>query len=158
MAIDLVLDFLQNFPSRVCKCQNDVNHCSSGIFFHIPDVVLASLIHKLYLVFADSDIFATGLFFCMLSLISVRTVPPPLSFSLGRVTSFSWQVLVGLFLNLLTVFLSLFSPLHYNISLTLIPACVFSYQLVTEYFHLFFCTVSLYCTPVHLIVCLPCLS
>lgn len=77
VAIDFVLFFLQYLCSRVCRCQNDVSHCSSGIFFQILDDVLASLIHKLCLVFVDSDTVATGLIFRTQSLISARTIPAP---------------------------------------------------------------------------------
>lgn len=159
VAIDFVLDFLQYLPSRACKCQNDVSHCSSSIFSQIPDVVLASLVPKLYLVFADSGIFVAGLSLLVSCLLYLSELSLHSKFHFGQsgflfLASSSWVIPK----SSNSISLSLPPPLRYSISLTLIPVCVFSYQLITEYFHLFFSVLVQYSTPAHLIDCLPCLG
>lgn len=49
-----------------------------------------------------------------------QNYPSSLSFSLGRVASFSWKVLVGLFLHLFTISVSL--PWHYSILISSWPS------------------------------------
>lgn len=122
VAIDFVLDFLQYLPSRACKCQNYVSHCSSGI----PNT-------RCCLGFSCSQTMSSfcrlwyfccrSLFISMLSHICQNCLCT-LSFPSDKVASFYWQVLVGLFLNLLIIFLSLF--LHPYTTVSAWP----SYQLV----------------------------